>query len=134
MPAAAPLHPASVLLGGRRYRRSTQLVHWARPHVNLPSEPGETVGIPGRNGAGKTTMLRMLAGVSRPSEGTITIRGRVAPLIGVGVGFHPEMTGRENVFINGMLLGLTHAEVTERFAAIVAFAELAAFLDTPVKF
>src|SRR3546814_3965538 len=79
-------------------------------------------------------MLRMLAGVSRPSEGTITIRGRVAPLIGVGVGFHPEMTGREDVFINGMLLGLTHAEVTERFAAIVAFAEMADLIDTPVQF
>src|SRR3546814_11669942 len=82
------------------FRRTSKREHWALRDVDLAIEPGETVGILGRNGAGKTTMLRMLAGVSRPSEGTITIRGRVAPLIGVGVGFHPEMTGRETVFIN----------------------------------
>ena len=83
------------------------------------STPGETVGVLGRNGAGKTTLLRLLAGVSAPSDGRVTIRGRVAPLIGVGVGFHPEMSGRENVYVNGMLLGLTQAEVDDRFDDIV---------------
>src|SRR3546814_16030748 len=103
------------------FRRTSKREHWALRDGDLAIEPGETVGILGRNGAGKTTMLRMLAGVSRPSEGTITIRGRVAPLIGGGVGFHPEMKGRENVVIYGMILGLTHADVTETFAAYAAW-------------
>ena len=107
---------------------------WAVRDLNLTLEKGETVGVLGRNGAGKTTLLRMLAGVTRPSEGTVTIRGRVAPLISVGVGFHQEMSGRENIFVNGMLLGLSHAEIEERFDEIVAFAELADFIETPVKF
>ncbi len=116
------------------FRRAERREHWALRGVELAIQPGETVGVLGRNGAGKTTLLRMLAGVSRPSEGRITVRGRVAPLIGVGVGFHPEMTGRENVYINGMLLGLSRAEVDARFDAILDFAELDEFIDTPVKF
>jgi ABC-2 type transport system ATP-binding protein len=95
---------------------------------------GETIGLLGRNGAGKSTLLRMLAGVSQPTEGTVTVRGRIAPLISVGVGFHPEMSGRENVYVNGMLLGLTRTEIEERFDDIVAFAEVGEFIDTPVKF
>jgi ABC-type polysaccharide/polyol phosphate transport system ATPase subunit len=95
---------------------------------------GETVGIIGRNGAGKTTLLRLMAGVTQPTEGRVRIAGRVAPLISVGVGFHAEMSGRENVYVNGMLLGLTAREVEQRFADIVAFAELESFIDTPVKF
>jgi ABC-2 type transport system ATP-binding protein len=116
------------------FRRPDRREHWAVRGVDLTIAPGETVGILGRNGAGKTTLLRMLAGVSRPTEGRATIRGRVAPLIGVGVGFHPEMTGRENVYVNGMLLGLSKAEVDARFDAIIDFAELADFVDSPVKF
>ena len=108
--------------------------HWALRDVNFRVEPGETVGILGRNGAGKTTMLRLLAGVSRPTEGQVRIRGRVAPLIGVGVGFHHEMSGRENIYVNGMLLGLTRRELDRRLDEIVAFAELESFIDTPVKF
>lgn len=107
---------------------------WALRNFNLTVNEGETVGIVGRNGAGKTTLLRLLAGVTRPSEGTATIRGRVAPLIGVGVGFHQEMSGRENIFVNGMVLGLTKREVQARFDQIVDFAELHSFIDTPVKF
>lgn len=107
---------------------------WALRDIDLTIEQGETVGILGRNGAGKTTLLRLLAGVTQPSEGTLTLRGRVAPLISVGVGFHAEMSGRENIYVNGMLLGLTRVEVDERFADIVAFSELAEFIDTPVKF
>jgi ABC-2 type transport system ATP-binding protein len=116
------------------FRRPVRREHWALRDVDLAVEPGETVGILGRNGAGKTTLLRMLAGVSRPTEGHVTVRGRVAPLIGVGVGFHPEMTGRENIYVNGMLLGLSRADVDARFDAIVDFSELHEFIDSPVKF
>lgn len=107
---------------------------WAAKDISLRIEPGETVGLLGRNGAGKSTMLRMLAGVSEPTEGRLTVRGRVAPLLSVGVGFHQELTGRENVYVNGMLLGLTRAQVEERFERIVAFSELGDRIDTPVKF
>jgi len=102
--------------------------------VDIAIQPGETVGVLGRNGAGKTTLLRLLAGVSRPSAGRLVVRGRIAPLISVGVGFHEEMSGRENVYVNGMLLGLSRVEIDERFDRIVEFAELADFIDTPVKF
>ena len=119
------------LLPFRRPKRSEM---WALRDIDFVVNKGETVGVLGRNGAGKTSMLRLLAGVSQPSEGHLTIRGRVAPLIGVGVGFHREMSGRENVFLNGMLLGLTKPEIEERFDEIVAFAELPDFIDTPVKF
>jgi ABC-type polysaccharide/polyol phosphate transport system ATPase subunit len=107
---------------------------WALRDVDLRVEPGETVGVIGRNGAGKSTLLRLLAGVSQPTDGRLTIRGRIAPLLSVGVGFHQEMTGRENVHVNGMLLGLTKREIAARFDAIVGFAELDDFIDTPVKF
>jgi len=102
--------------------------------IDLKVDEGETIGVIGRNGAGKTTFLRLLAGVSRPTAGAVRVRGRVAPLLSVGVGFHPEMSGRENVYINGMLLGLSEADVAARFDEIVAFAELESFIDTPVKF
>lgn len=102
--------------------------------VTMSIDRGETVGIIGRNGAGKSTLLRLIAGVSQPTGGTVVIRGRIAPLLSVGVGFHHEMTGRENVFVNGMLLGLTKPQIRARFDEIVAFADLADFIDTPVKF
>jgi ABC-2 type transport system ATP-binding protein len=120
----------SVLPFGR-VRRSEL---WALRNVDLAVAPGETIGVMGRNGSGKTTMLRLLSGVSQPSEGRLAIRGRIAPLIGVGVGFHPEMSGRDNVYINGLLLGLTEEEIAERFDDIVTFAELREFIETPVKF
>jgi ABC-type polysaccharide/polyol phosphate transport system ATPase subunit len=112
--------------------RKTEL--WALRDLDLSIGRGETVGIMGRNGAGKSTMLRLLAGVTQPTTGRVIVRGRVAPLISVGVGFHPEMSGRENVYVNGMLLGMTRREVEARFDQIVAFAELESFIDTPVKF
>lgn len=107
---------------------------WALRDVDLRIDKGETVGIIGSNGAGKSTLLRLLAGVSQPTTGRLTIRGRIAPLLSVGVGFHPEMTGRENVLVNGMLLGLSKADIRARFDEIVAFADLCTFIDTPVKF
>jgi ABC-2 type transport system ATP-binding protein len=116
------------------FRRPHRREMWAVQGVNVRISRGETVGILGRNGAGKTTLLRMLAGVTRPTRGQVTVRGRIAPLISVGVGFHQEMSGRENIFVNGMLLGLSHAEVADRFDDIVEFAELGDFIETPVKF
>lgn len=114
--------------------RPTRTELWALRDLDVTIRRGETVGIMGRNGAGKSTMLKLLAGVTRPTTGEVIVRGRVAPLISVGVGFHPEMSGRENVYVNGMLLGLTRDEVDERFDQIVDFAELEDFIDTPVKF
>lgn len=114
--------------------RDRKATLWALRDVNLTIEHGEVLGVLGRNGAGKSTMLRLMAGVTQPTEGQVRIRGRVAPLISVGVGFYPEMSGRENVYVNGMLLGLTQEEIADRFDDIVAFAELPDFIDTPVKF
>lgn len=123
------------LLVTRALRSSTRRSHlWALRHIDLEVSPGEAVGVIGRNGAGKTTMLRMLAGITAPTEGRVQVRGRVAPLIAVGVGFHTELTGRENVYVNGTVLGLSRQEIDRRFDSIVEFAELSDFIDTPVKF
>ncbi|HEY3844561.1 MAG TPA: ABC transporter ATP-binding protein [Acidimicrobiales bacterium] len=116
---------------GPRTRRSAL---WALRDVDLDVAPGESVGVIGRNGSGKSTLLQLMAGVTAPTEGRVAVHGRVAPLISVGVGFHPELTGRENVYVNGTILGLTRSEIERRFEAIVAFAELEEFIDTPVKF
>src|SRR5438132_73012 len=113
-------------------QRRSQL--WALRHVDMEIQPGESVGVIGRNGAGKSTMLRLLAGVTGPTEGIVRVRGRVAPLISVGVGFHRELTGRENVYVNGVVLGLTTREIDGLFDSIVAFSEIEDFIDTPVKF
>jgi ABC-type polysaccharide/polyol phosphate transport system ATPase subunit len=107
---------------------------WALRDLDLQIRRGETVGIIGRNGSGKTTLLRLLSGVSAPTSGRLRVAGSVAPLIGVGVGFHPELTGRENVFVNGRLLGLTEAELRRRFADIVDFSEIGEAIDVPVKY
>ena len=116
------------------YPRQVRSELWALRDVDLTLAQGDVVGVLGRNGAGKTTMLRMLAGVTRPTQGTVRTLGHVAPLISVGVGFHREMSGRENVYVNGMLLGLTKAEIDRRLDDIITFAELDEFIDTPVKF
>jgi ABC-type polysaccharide/polyol phosphate transport system ATPase subunit len=127
-----PILLSSLLRSVRSKTRRSRL--WAVRNVSLDVERGGSLGVLGRNGSGKSTMLRMLAGVTAPSEGWLEVRGRVAPLISVGVGFHQELTGRENVYVNGTILGLTRREIDERFDEIVDFAEIGDFLDTPVKF
>jgi lipopolysaccharide transport system ATP-binding protein len=106
---------------------------WALRNINLEIQPGEIVGIIGHNGAGKSTLLKILSRITKPTEGQIVLRGRVASLIEIGTGFHPELTGRENIFLNGALLGMTQREIKAKFDEIVAFAEVGQFLDTPVK-
>ena len=101
--------------------------------VSFDVGAGKTFGIIGRNGSGKSTMLKMIAGIGRPTSGTVKVNGRVSALIELGAGFHPEISGRENVFINGMMLGLSRRQITQRFDEIVAFAELQDFIDAPVK-
>ena len=126
--------PTLVGLAKRVGARSRRGELWAVRHLDFEVAHGETVGIIGRNGAGKTTTLQMLAGVTAPTEGLVAVRGRVSPLIAVGVGFHQELTGRENVYVNGTVLGMTRREIDRLFDDIVAFAELENFIDTPVKF
>ena len=117
-----------------RLRRSRGRDLWALRDIDLQVQPAETIGVIGRNGSGKTSLLRLLSGVSAPTTGSLRVVGRIAPLIGIGVGFHPEMTGRENVRVNARMLGLAPSQVRERFDEIVAFSEIEEFLDTPVKF
>jgi len=106
---------------------------WALKDVSFEVKRGEVVGIIGRNGAGKSTLLKILSRITEPSAGRVTIKGRVASLLEVGTGFHPELSGRENIYLNGAILGMTRAEIRKRFDEIVAFAEVERFLDTPVK-
>jgi lipopolysaccharide transport system ATP-binding protein len=107
---------------------------WALRGINLEIERGDVAGIIGRNGAGKSTMLKILSRITPPTTGKISLHGRVASLLEVGTGFHRELTGRENIFLNGSILGMKRAEITKRFDEIVAFSEVEKFIDTPVKF
>ena len=106
---------------------------WALKDISFEIQPGDRVGIIGRNGAGKSTLLKILSRVTTPTSGNVKIRGRVASLLEVGTGFHPELTGRENIFLNGAILGMTKAEVKKKFDEIVDFAGVEDFIDTPVK-
>src|SRR6516165_1534841 len=106
---------------------------WALKGVSLDIRQGDVIGVIGRNGAGKSTLLKILSRITEPTEGRITIRGRVASLLEVGTGFHQELTGRENVYLNGAILGMSRAEIKAKFDEIVAFAAVEQFLDTPVK-
>ncbi len=113
--------------------RSSTEDFWALRHLDLTLHQGERVAVIGGNGAGKSTFLKILSRIVYPTEGRFEIQGRLASLLEVGTGFHPELTGRENIYLNGSILGMTRAEITHRFDQIVAFAEVERFLDTPVK-
>ena len=106
---------------------------WALDDVNFTINKGDKVGIIGRNGAGKSTLLKVLSRITEPTTGKIHINGRIASLLEVGTGFHPELTGRENIYLNGAILGMSRKEIKSKFDEIVAFAEVDKFLDTPVK-
>jgi len=112
---------------------STHEEFWALKDVSFDIQQGDRVGIIGRNGAGKSTLLKILSRITEPTSGKVSINGRVASLLEVGTGFHPELSGRENIFLNGAILGMSKAEIKKKFDEIVAFAEVAKFLDTPVK-
>jgi ABC-type polysaccharide/polyol phosphate transport system ATPase subunit len=126
--------PLLVTSASRLRRRNRHSKMWAVRGVDLEIAEGASFGIIGRNGSGKTTLMSMMAGVTAPTEGMLRVRGRIAPLISVGVGFHRELTGRENVYLNGTILGLTRKQVDQRLESIVDFAEIEEYLDTPVKF
>jgi lipopolysaccharide transport system ATP-binding protein len=114
-------------------RRSQAPDLWALKDVSLHVQQGEALGIIGHNGAGKTTILKLLSGITQPTTGRVTVIGRIAALVELGAGFHPDLTGRENVYLYGTILGLSRREISGRLKDIVDFAELHAFLDTPVK-
>ena len=120
-------------LRGRGERSEQNPPFWALKDVSFEVRPGEVVGIIGRNGAGKSTLLKILSRITEPTEGEVDINGRVGSLLEVGTGFHPELTGRENVYLNGAILGMRRAEIARKFDEIVAFAEVEKFIDTPVK-
>ena len=117
----------------RSLNSSSQEDFWALKDISFEVKQGEVVGIIGRNGAGKSTLLKILSRITEPSKGRIRLKGRVASLLEVGTGFHPELTGRENIFLNGAILGMSRNEIDRKFDEIVEFSEIAQFLDTPVK-
>ncbi|WP_376791212.1 ABC transporter ATP-binding protein [Thermoflexus sp.] len=122
-----------LFIEGWRLKRRSPDIFWALRDVSFEIQPGETVGLIGPNGAGKSTVLKLAARVLEPTSGRVEVRGRVAALLELGVGFHPELTGRENIFLNGAFLGIPRREMARRLDAIVAFAELEDYIDVPVK-
>ena len=124
---------ADVIRGRQVVQGDSVEEYWALKDVSFEVKEGEVLGVIGKNGAGKSTLLKILSRITEPTAGRITLRGRVASLLEVGTGFHPELTGRENIFLNGAILGMNRAEIRTKFDEIVAFAEVERFLDTPVK-
>lgn len=127
------LRGAVTALLGRGHNKDGPRHFWALNDVSFRVEPGDSLGLIGPNGAGKTTTLKLLSNITHPTSGHITTNGRVSSLIELGAGFHPELTGRENIFLNGAILGLSRREIQRRLDAIIAFSELERFIDTPVK-
>ena len=126
--------PYEIITGeNAREEKGTSNYIWALKDINFDVKQGEVLGIIGRNGAGKSTLLKILSKVTAPTKGTIKIRGRIASLLEVGTGFHPELTGRENIFLNGAILGMTKSEIRSKFDEIVAFSGVEKYIDTPVK-
>jgi homopolymeric O-antigen transport system ATP-binding protein len=130
---AAPYRKLRSIGSGERARKQGREKIWALRDVSFDIHQGEVVGIIGANGAGKSTLLKVLARITEPTEGQIALRGRIGSLLEVGTGFHPELTGRENVYLNGAILGMRRSEIRRRFDEIVDFSGVEAFLDTPVK-
>src|SRR5690242_14087330 len=130
-------HLRDVLAGAFRSRRNGKRGSkdsiWAVKDVSFEVQQGEVIGLVGRNGAGKSTLLKLLSRITEPTEGRAVLRGRVASLLEVGTGFHPELTGRENIYLNGSILGMSRNEIRKKFDQIVSFSEIEQFLDTPVK-
>lgn len=131
----APIRLAKSLIGGSADGISPKNNNfiWALKDVSFNLDEGKVLGIVGRNGAGKSTLLKILSRVTEPTEGTVSVRGRVGSLLEVGTGFHPELTGRENIYMNGAILGMKRAEIDKKFDEMVEFSEVAQFIDTPVK-
>jgi ABC-type polysaccharide/polyol phosphate transport system ATPase subunit len=114
--------------------RDTRVTFKALSHLAFEVAKGDSLAILGKNGSGKSTLLKIIAGVTKPTDGRITVQGRVAPLIELGAGFHPELTGRENVYLNGSILGIKHKDMETLYPEIVKFAELTEFMDQPIKY
>jgi len=132
-PGVRPFRRMAELLWPRRVATVSDRHHWAVRGVSFRVRPGESVGIVGRNGSGKSTLLRMICGTMTPTEGSVTCRGRIGALLELGAGFNPEFTGRENVYLNGAILGLDRRTIDARFADIASFADIGAALDRPVR-
>src|SRR5438067_1019070 len=136
----APFRAAASLVNGHNGHQSTVSNRsasndfWALKDISFEIKQGEAVGIFGPNGAGKSTLLKILSRITKPTEGYIRMHGRVGSLLEVGTGFHPELTGRENAYLNGAIIGMRKKEIDRKFDEIVAFAEIEKFIDTPVKF
>jgi lipopolysaccharide transport system ATP-binding protein len=126
-------HSLRSMTSGKSSEQNGDQILWALEDVSFDVDQGDVVGVVGRNGAGKSTLLKILSRITEPTSGEIRVRGRLASLLEVGTGFHPELTGRENIFLNGAILGMKQSEVRKKFDAIVAFSEVEKFLDTPIK-